>query len=48
MGGSKGYFNPRLKLKDINRKRSATIQKPKPPRSDKEHYGSALGDRQHP
>lgn len=26
--GSKGYFNPRMKLKDFNKKRNAFVQKP--------------------
>jgi len=28
--GSKGYFNPRMKTKDFNRKRNETFQKPDP------------------
>jgi hypothetical protein len=26
--GAKGYFNPRMKLKDFNKKRNAFVQKP--------------------
>ena len=30
--GSKGYFNPRMKLKDFNKKRNEFIKKPDPVR----------------
>ena len=37
--GSKGYFNPRLKTKDFNKKLNATFQKPVPQRGNKKYHG---------
>jgi hypothetical protein len=39
--GSKGYFNPRLKLKDLNKKKHAFIQKPIPKRSNEKRDSQA-------
>ncbi len=39
--GSKGYFNPRMKLKDFNKKRNAFVQKPDPKRVYKKLDGKS-------
>lgn len=43
--GSKGYFNPRMKSKDFNKKRNEIVQKSVPKGMYKKSNGKASGFR---
>jgi len=46
--GAKGYFNPRMKTKDFNKKQNEIVQKFESKRSGKKHDGQAPRTKKHP